>query len=107
MFTSQYKNSYAIVIVYDITNRNSFENIYNYIGKVDQYGKDGSPLFIWGNKADENTKRVVSSEEGLIVSEKYNAWFFETSAKEDANIMLMFDVIASNFIESSNSSDDK
>ena len=57
-------------------------------------------LFIWGNKIDMRRERVISTEEGLITAEKYNAWFIETSAKDNINIEELFTFWVTNLIDS-------
>ena len=101
--TSYYRGWDIVVIVYDITNRNSFDNIKEYIERVELYSRDDVTVFIWGNKTDENAKRVVTTEEGLFLSEKYHACFIEASAKDDTNIEELFMLLASSFIEKINS----
>ena len=54
-------------------------------------------LFIWGNKTDWNSKREVSTEEALKISEKHNAWFIETSAKDNTNVEELFTLWVINY----------
>ena len=85
-----YKNSVCALVVYDITNKDSFKNILNWI----QDCKNQSPKTIFmvlvGNKSDLNDKREVSYDDGKDLAEKNNMLFFETSAKNGDNIEEIF-----------------
>ena len=87
---SYYKFVNWIVMVYDITSRESFEKIETFIEEKQKYNTEKSILIIWGNKTDRNNERLISTEEGLKLADKYNAWFIETSAKDGSNINLLF-----------------
>ena len=85
-----YKNSCCALVVYDISCRESFEHISNWIEDC----KNQSPKTIFmclvGNKCDLNEKRQVSIEEGRELAEKNNIMFFETSAKDGINVEEIF-----------------
>ena len=87
---SYYKNSACALIVYDITRRQSFENLINWIEDC----KNSSPKTVFmvliGNKCDLEKNREVSEEEGREFAEKYGMLFFETSAKTGKNVEEVF-----------------
>ena len=83
-----------VVVVYDVTSRESFESIDTFIKEAQDYTKRKYIKFIWGNKIDMHKKRVVSTEEGLKAAEKHNAYFIETSAKDGINVDIFFNVMA-------------
>ena len=87
---SYYKNSACALIVYDITNRISFENLSNWIDDC----KNSSPktvfLVLIGNKCDLENNREISEEEGREFAEKNGMLFFETSAKTGQNVEEVF-----------------
>lgn len=85
-----YHGSHAIAIVYDITNRKSFENIGKWLSEVDRLANPQVCKFIIGNKVDIEDKRVVSYEEGKAVADKLGVPFLETSAKTALNVQKMF-----------------
>ena len=89
-----YKNSVCALIVYDITNRSSFENIISWI--EDCKGQSPKSIFIIlvGNKNDLENERQVSYEEGLEFAKNNNIVFFETSAKTGKNISELFQTSA-------------
>ena len=85
-----YKSSVCALVVYDISNKESFNNISTWIEDC----KNQSPKTIYfvlvGNKSDLEDKRQVSTEEGQELAEKYGIPFYETSAKTGANINEIF-----------------
>eukprot|EP01084_Bolivina_argentea_P320375 555860_1 len=88
-----YRGASAALVVYDITNRESFENARKWIEEVQT--QEGSHVVIGlaGNKVDL-TGRKVTTEEGSQFAEEKNFIFFETSAKNSTNIKEIFRAIA-------------
>jgi len=85
-----YKNSVCALVVYDITNRDSFNNISNWVEDCKNQSPKTIFMVLVGNKSDLNDKRVISVDEGKELAEKYNMIFFETSAKTGENVELIF-----------------
>ena len=85
-----YKNSVCAIIVYDITNKQSFNNINTWIDDC----KNQSPKTIFfvlvGNKSDLENKRQVNYNEGLKFAQENNILFFESSAKTGKNVEDIF-----------------
>lgn len=77
-------------MVYDITDRDSFEHVKNWMADVDKFAKEGVLRILVGNKCDLNSKRQVSFENGKELADKYGIKFLETSAKETVNIDELF-----------------
>ena len=85
--TKNYFNSSdGFIIIYDITNKDSFDNISNWIEQITTIVGKNVKCIIFGNKKDLKEKRKVEFDEGKELAEKYNCNFFETSAKEGDNI---------------------
>ena len=85
-----YKNSVCACVVYDITNKNSFNNIKSWIEDCKKVSPKTVFLILIGNKVDLEDKREVSYEEGSVYAEKNGMLFFETSAKTGKNIEEIF-----------------
>ena len=85
-----YKNSVCSCVVYDITNRNSFQNIKSWIEDCRKQSPKTVFLVLIGNKVDLENRREVSYEEGSIYAQKNGMLFFETSAKTGKNIEEIF-----------------
>lgn len=77
-----YRNVDAVILMYDITNLESFNHISNWINEINKFIDKYIPIIIIGNKNDLEKKRMISFNEGLILAKKYNALFDETSAKD-------------------------
>ena len=87
-----YKNSACALVVYDITNRESFDNVSTWIEDCRNQSPQTIFMVLVGNKTDlelEN-KRAVSFEEGQELAEKNKMMFFETSAKSGKNVDDIF-----------------
>ena len=84
-----YKNCDGFILVYDLTNKISFENISNYYNRCLKNKKNYCYILV-GNKCDEKDKREVSYEEGKNLAKKMNINFLETSAKSGQNINEIF-----------------
>ena len=80
-----YRNSHLIAFVYAINDRNSFENIPNWVKEVKTQNKDAKLLLI-GNKCDLDEERHVSKEEAQKYAEDNNMKFIEVSAKTGEGI---------------------
>ena len=85
-----YKNSVCALVVYDISSRDSFNNVGTWVEDC----KNQSPKTIFmalvGNKSDLEDKRAVSYEEGKDFADKNEMMFFETSAKTGVNVDEIF-----------------
>ena len=83
-----------IILVYDITNKSSFNNLNSWIEFINNY--ESTNIIICGNKIDLKDKREVSYEEGEKFSEEKKMDFFEISAKEETNLLnMLFSSVAS------------
>ena len=83
-----------VFIVYDITNRKSFENLPKWIEFVNNI--ENSNIVIVGNKSDIKDERQITLEEGEKFSQERNVEFFEVSAKEGTNLdKMLFNSVAS------------
>ena len=85
-----YKSAVCAIVVYDITNRDTFNNVTNWIEQCKQNGPSTISLVLVGNKEDLGDKRVISYEEGEELASRNSMQFFETSALSGKNINEMF-----------------
>ncbi len=81
--TVYYRNVDAIVVVYDISDIDSFRHVERWLHDALHYRNDNTiPKFLIGNKMDlPNYRRAVSSDAGATLAQQYGMTFFETSAK--------------------------
>ncbi|MFX1242239.1 MAG: Rab family GTPase [Promethearchaeota archaeon] len=100
-----YNAAQAGFIVFDLTNRKSFENVINWYNELNEFidSKD-LPVMIIGNKRDLTEKRAISNQDAVSMSHSLarssnnNILYFETSALTGENIEDAFRLIAYNFI---------
>ncbi|CAO3681370.1 unnamed protein product [Umbelopsis vinacea] len=90
LIPSYIRDSSVCIIVYDITNRNSFMNTTKWIDDVRAERGNDVIIVLVGNKTDLNDRRQVSIEEGEKKSREYNVMFIETSAKAGHNVKALF-----------------
>ena len=88
--TSYYKGAHAIVIVFDITDRDSFDHVKIWMQDIDKFAKQGVMRILVGNKCDLEHQRAVTKEEGNEMALKYGIKYIETSAKDTVNIEELF-----------------
>ncbi|GFR48209.1 hypothetical protein Agub_g10068 [Astrephomene gubernaculifera] len=94
LIPSYIRDSSVAVVVYDITNRQSFLNTARWIQEVRTERGNDVIIFLVGNKTDLIDKRQVSIEEGDAKARELNVNFIETSAKAGLNIKALFRKIA-------------
>ena len=80
------KNADGIILMYDITDRDSFEHISKWWNDIMNFKKKDFPVVLVGNKSDLEDERIVQKEEGESIAKEYNIKFFETSNKEGINV---------------------
>lgn len=86
---SFYRSSIGAIIVYDVTNRESFTNITKWIQDIRENTDEHCSIIILGNKMDSH-HREVSTQEAKKISSDLNLPFFEVSAKTGENIKESF-----------------
>ncbi|KAF8365942.1 rab-8 [Pristionchus pacificus] len=92
--TAYYRGAMGILLVYDITNEKSFENIKNWIRNIEEHASQDVERMIIGNKCDMEDKRQVSREKGQQLAIEYGTKFMETSAKANRNVEDAFLTLA-------------
>jgi len=85
-----YKGAKGSLLVYDITNKKSFENLEKWISDLKTNGDDNISIILLGNKSDLENQRVIGIEEGKKKAELYKFAFMETSALNGNNIEKAF-----------------
>lgn len=92
--TAYYRGAMGIMLVYDVSNLKSFENISNWIRNIEMHATQDVELMILGNKCDIADKRQVSKEKGEQLALQHSIKFMETSAKASINIEEAFVTLA-------------
>ncbi|ERE69148.1 ras-related protein Rab-37-like protein [Cricetulus griseus] len=89
-----YRDAQALLLLYDITNKSSFDNIRAWLTEIHEYAQRDVVVMLLGNKADVSSERVIRSEDGETLAREYGVPFMETSAKTGMNVELAFLAIA-------------
>ena len=87
---SYYKSSACVFIVYDISDRKTFDDVDLWLKDCREICFKNVQIYLIGNKSDLKDKRQVTEEEGKNFAEENNLLFFETSAKDGNNIQEIF-----------------
>ena len=94
-----YNNAAACLLVFDITNKDSFDDIKNYwIPEIKENGQKDIILALAGNKSDNYLKEQVSDNEGKALAKEINAIYMRTSAKLNSSIDEIFNSIGNKFL---------
>ncbi|KAM7467866.1 hypothetical protein LguiB_015428 [Lonicera macranthoides] len=90
--SSYYRDAHGIILVYDVTRRESFTNLSEIWAKeVDLYCTNLECIKILvGNKVDRDSEREVTIEEGMALAQEHKCLFYECSAKTRANVQQCF-----------------
>ncbi|ARF10721.1 Ras family GTPase [Hokovirus HKV1] len=88
-----YRGAMGMLLVFDITNRPSFENISRWIREIKTNTSTDLEIILVGNKYDLSEDRQVSTEEGLEAAKNLNIEYIETSAKTGFNIEKAFEIL--------------
>ena len=94
-----YKGAHGIILIYDITNKQTFQNVQNWITTIKEEVSDKVKIVLVGNKIDEEESRKVTTEEGQQMAKQYGLDFHETSAKTGINIDSTFKEISQKIFE--------
>ncbi len=91
--SAYYKGAKGALIVYDITNRFTFESVDKWVQDLNSYGDKNLTLLLVGNKSDLEDKRQIMKEDGEEKAKSFNLGFIETSACSGDNIDQAFDIM--------------
>ena len=93
--SSYYRGAHGIIIVYDVTDRQSFQNVEHWLKEIDKYATGNVNKLLVGNKSDLQSKKVVTYDEAKEFADKHGIKFLETSAKNSHNVEQAFQTMAS------------
>ena len=91
MITTYYKGAKGALLVYDITRKNTFDNIDHWLKELISINSNKICLSLIGNKSDLSLLRQVSKEKAMEKANKYGIKFYETSALDSTNIKHAFE----------------
>ena len=85
-----YRGAMGIMLVYDISDPTSFDNITKWVRSIEKHGKSDAQITILGNKCDMEDKRRIGKGRGQVIAIEHGVRFLETSAKNNFNIDKAF-----------------
>jgi small GTP-binding protein len=86
-----YQSSDGFIVVYDITNNESFQTLDYWVEEIKSNSQELSRMILVGNKCDIEEGRQVKKEEGKEYAKKKELKFYEVSAKDGTNVNKAFD----------------
>uniref|UniRef100_A0AC35U4G6 Ras-related protein Rab-5C n=1 Tax=Rhabditophanes sp. KR3021 TaxID=114890 RepID=A0AC35U4G6_9BILA len=89
-----YRGAQAAIVVYDITNEDSFTKAKNWVKELQRQAAPEIVIALSGNKADLSSQRTVDFEEARAYADDNGLLFLETSAKSSMNVNDIFMAIA-------------
>jgi len=101
-----YRNSHGAILVYDITDANSFERVQNWVKELRKMLGNDVVLAIVGNKLDLERNRIVNKQKAEEFASSVGAKHFETSAKLNQGIKEMFTELTKMIVEKERLGDD-
>ena len=100
--SSYYRGAHGIIIVYDITDKDSYNNVKQLLNEIERYANESVNKLLVGNKADLEEKRMVQTDTAKEYAASSDINFLETSAKEKMNVERSFMKIAAQIMERMN-----
>ncbi|KAJ5070765.1 ras-related protein rabd2c [Anaeramoeba ignava] len=83
---SFYRGAHGIMLLYDVTNQDSFDNLKNWIQSIQEKAPENVNIILVGTKIDLVSKKVIDTETGKNFAEQLGFSFFEISSKENINV---------------------
>jgi Ras-related protein Rab-1A len=93
--SSYYRGAHGIIIVYDVTNKDSFDNVKQWMQEIEKFASENVNKLLVGNKSDLEEQRKVTYDEGVELAKKFDIPFLEVSAKNALNVEDTFITMAS------------
>ena len=97
---SYYRGGNGVLVVYDITDRDSFENLNSWLIEIEKNANKNVYKLLIGNKSDLEDKRKVTYQEGKDFATSNGMQFIETSAKTDSKVKDAFELLTQEIIKS-------
>ena len=107
ILSSYYKGANGILLLYDITNVNSFKSLSNWLIDIEKNSSKNVKKILIGNKCDLNELRKIPINKGKEFADTYNMKFIETSAKNNVNINECFNILGKELINNLDSKSNK
>lgn len=97
--SAYYRGADGICLVYDVTDRESFSHVDEWLSEVNRYANESTSKILIGSKCDMEEERKVSFEEGKKKADELGLGFIETSAKDSTNVEEAFSMMSADLIK--------
>jgi Ras-related protein Rab-1A len=98
--SSYYRGASGILVVYDVTDRMSFENVKYWVEEIRRFAPKDVKMLLVGNKCDLDQKRAVPEDDAKEMAERFQMEFVETSARNAINVESAFEKIVERLVAS-------
>ncbi|KAJ8776649.1 hypothetical protein J1605_015238 [Eschrichtius robustus] len=89
--SAYYRSAKGIILVYDITKKETFDDLPKWMKMIDKYASEDAELLLVGNKLDCETDREISRQQGEKFAQQITGMrFCEASAKDNFNVDEIF-----------------
>ena len=86
-----YKGAHGIILIYDVTDQQSFQHIKDWVDKIKEESNEGVIIYLVGNKIDLIDKRIITNADGNKLAEEIKIKYYETSAKDSTGGKEVFE----------------
>ena len=93
IIASYYRGAHGILLLYDVTDKDSFKNLSNWLIEIEKNASKNVLKILIGNKSDLDDKRVITYNQGKEFADTYGLKFIETSAKKNLNVNEAFETL--------------
>ena len=98
IIASYYRGAHGILLIYDVTDKDSFKNLSNWIIEIEKNANKNVLKLLIGNKTDLEDKRVITYNQGKECADGYGLKYIETSAKKNLNVNEAFETLGRELI---------
>ena len=93
IISSYYRGAHGILLIYDVTDKDSFRNLANWLIEIEKNANKNVLKVVIGNKTDLENRRVITYNQGKEFADTYGLKFLETSAKKNINVNEAFETL--------------
>ena len=101
IIASYYRGAHGILLIYDVTDKDSFKNLSNWLIEIEKNASKNVLKVLIGNKTDLEDKRVITYNQGKEFADGYGLKYIETSAKKNLNVNEAFETLGRELMQHS------